>query len=309
VALKQRLTAGEFGKPVAATVIGCWPRSERYYGRNDWAGKFRRDGRWIMDSPASNALAHFIHLTLFLLGERAGESAAPTEVAAELYRANRIENYDTCSLRYAVTGGARLWVAYTHACSINIDPIITIDTDAGARLRYVSGRQIEILRDGQLVEALPLSTHPHRHMLAGFQQWVRRGTGSAPGSTLEAARCHVVAVNAASEAAPVIDVPATFVDVGPSSDNALLRSIRNIVPTMQTMTSKRCLLSEMRTAPWAAAPGVRRIDGYAHFAGPHKLTSPKPPKTPTGAAPSRPSVSVTVVPTSASAAAMVPKPA
>ncbi|HYO10595.1 MAG TPA: Gfo/Idh/MocA family oxidoreductase [Tepidisphaeraceae bacterium] len=309
VALKRRIITGEFGAPVAATVIGCWPRSERYYGRNDWAGKFRRDGRWIMDSPASNALAHFMHLTLFLLGPAEGQSAPPVEVAAELYRANRIENYDTCSLRYTLASGARVFVAYTHACNVNIDPIITVETDRGARIRYIAGRQIEILV-GEKLEVLPLSSHPHRHMLAGFQQWVRNGIESSPGSSLEAARVHVVSVNAASEAAPVVDVPPSFIDVGPSSDNALLRSIRNIVPAMQLAVSKKCLLGELAVAPWTAPAGVLPINGYSHFAGPHKpVAKPTTPGGPSGtSAAGRPSVSVTVqAQSSATAAASLPK--
>jgi hypothetical protein len=56
-----------------------------------------------MDSPASNALAHFLHLSLFFLGAGFHESAQPTSVSAELYRANRIENYDTCNLQFTVT--------------------------------------------------------------------------------------------------------------------------------------------------------------------------------------------------------------
>src|SRR5207248_7972248 len=78
--LKQRMLCGEFGKPLSATVIGCWPRSERYFGRNDWAGRFKRDGRWVMDSPATNALAHFINLAMFLLGPAPASSASPTHV-------------------------------------------------------------------------------------------------------------------------------------------------------------------------------------------------------------------------------------
>src|SRR4051812_59806 len=93
--LKHRLISGELGQATSATVIGCWPRSERYFGRNDWAGRFKRDGRWVMDSPATNALAHFINLAMFLLGDTTSTSASATHMAAELYRANRIENFDT----------------------------------------------------------------------------------------------------------------------------------------------------------------------------------------------------------------------
>src|SRR5207249_3033108 len=115
--LKQRIVDGEFGKPLTVRVTGCWPRSERYFARNAWAGRFRRDGCWVMDSPASNALAHFLHLALFLLGPTRQQSAHPDAVTAELYRANEIENYDTCSMRFVVDNNVPIYVAYTHACA------------------------------------------------------------------------------------------------------------------------------------------------------------------------------------------------
>ena len=181
-----------------------------------------------------------------------------------------------------------MYVAYTHACTTNIDPIVTIEMEK-ARLRYVAGRQIEIIVDGQ-VETLPLSSHPHRYMLAGFQKWVREGTDSTLGSTLEMARAHVVAVNAASEAAPVADVPAAFVDVGTGPDHAPLRAIRNVVPAMQLATNRKCLLHELDTNAWTVRAGTKHINGYSHFGGPHKNGK-------SNAAPAtRPSVTVNVQP-------------
>ena len=59
----------------------------------------QRDGRWVMDSPAANALSHFLQLPLYLLGPSMNQAATPVKVEAELYRANSIENYDTCSIR------------------------------------------------------------------------------------------------------------------------------------------------------------------------------------------------------------------
>ena len=46
--LKQRLLAGEFGVILSASVLGCWPRGQRYYTRNDWAGALKRDDRWVL---------------------------------------------------------------------------------------------------------------------------------------------------------------------------------------------------------------------------------------------------------------------
>lgn len=273
--LKDRLIAGEFGRPLSASVIGCWPRSERYFGRNDWAGRMRRDNRWVMDSPASNALAHFLHLALFLLGGTRGGSARPVSVAAELYRANRIENYDTCTMKFGVGRNEvtdwsepdlPLTIAYTHACQHAVEPIVLIETEA-ARISYVSGRHIEIM-NGTQGELLPLSSSPHKHMLASFKTWVRQGTNVVIGSTLESARAHVVAFNAASEATPIVDVPMEFIDVLPEPDQSRLRAIQGIVPALQSCISDRCFLHETGLAPWSRPPSTLLINGYSHFRGP-----------------------------------------
>ena len=48
-----------------------WPRDERYYSRNGWAGvKRTNDGTWILDSPTNNACAHFLHNMFYVLGDR-----------------------------------------------------------------------------------------------------------------------------------------------------------------------------------------------------------------------------------------------
>src|SRR5439155_12971925 len=107
-AVKRLLLDGAIGRPRAATLLACWPRGLAYFSRNGWAGRFRRDGAWVMDSPASNAMSHFVNLLLFWLGEAPAAPAVPVAVEAELYRANDIENYDTCSLRVQTAGGAEL---------------------------------------------------------------------------------------------------------------------------------------------------------------------------------------------------------
>jgi predicted dehydrogenase len=265
--VKDRLLAGEFGKALGARVIGCWPRSERYFGRNDWAGRMRREGRWVMDSPASNALAHFLHLALFMLGPTRQETAHATSVAAELYRANPIENYDTCSMHFTIGDGLPLYVAYTHACASTIDPIVTIDTEQ-AQISYIAGQHIKVRKSTGAVETLPLSANPHKHMLKAFAAWVGGEVDSVIGSTLEMARDHVVAVNAASEAAPVVDVPHAHIDVMRAADRTLLRAIREILPAMKSCIADRCTLNQTGLAPWSSPPQSKLINGYTHFSGP-----------------------------------------
>src|SRR6185369_5530632 len=63
--LKRRIIRGEFGVVLSASVLGCGPRSQEYYTRNDWAGKIQRGGSWVLDSPANNAMSHYLHLAMF----------------------------------------------------------------------------------------------------------------------------------------------------------------------------------------------------------------------------------------------------
>ncbi len=114
--LKRDVMAGRFGAPLSARCLALWPRTERYYHRNHWAGK-RRDpeGRWIRDSPVNSATAHFLHNMLFLLGDRLDTSASPVSIAARLARANDIETFDTIGAQVHTESGADLLFLASHA--------------------------------------------------------------------------------------------------------------------------------------------------------------------------------------------------
>jgi len=108
LSLKRDIADGLFGKPKRLRTIVLWPRSDRYYARG-WAGKLRdQAGNLIMDSVANNATAHYIHNMFFVLGQTMDESARPARVTAELYRANRIENFDTAAMRVHTEDGTEL---------------------------------------------------------------------------------------------------------------------------------------------------------------------------------------------------------
>lgn len=265
-ALKRRLVMGEFGQVKSVQVIACWPRSEAYFGRNDWAGRFGRNGVWIMDSPATNAMAHFLHLALFLVGPSVQESLTPTAVSAELYRANRIENYDTCSYCAMLPGDLPLHLVYTHACATTVEPRIVLETEL-ATIKFISGLQIEITTESGS-EIIQLSNESRANMIRTFQKWMRLGVDSAIGATLEMARAHTVTVNAASESSPIFDVPADEVEKLSTEDEIPLNAIRNIVPAMQAAHSRKCMLHETGMISWTQAAGTKEVDQYAHFRGP-----------------------------------------
>ena len=127
-ALKRDIIRGRFGKPLRLKTLCFWPRGEAYYRRNDWAGKKRDDGgRWVLDSPANNAMAHFLHNLFYVLGDEAGTSAAPKSVAAELYRAYRIENFDSVACRIFTLDGTELLFYASHTTSVEQGPMFEFE--------------------------------------------------------------------------------------------------------------------------------------------------------------------------------------
>jgi predicted dehydrogenase len=274
IALKQRLMSGELGRPKSATLLACWPRGDRYYRRNTWAGKLQRNGAWVLDSPASNALSHFIHLVMYVLGRTPAEAARPLAIEAELYRANAIENYDTCCMRIKLAGDIDFVVALTHACTETIEPEIEIITDR-ARVRLLAGRSIEIRRESggdNGVESISQEGGRYGNVIGAFSRRLR-GVADAPcGATLEMARAHVVAINGASEAAAVHDVPANVLISGTAKDGSPVRAIPDIHNIFRQCTQQRKLLHESGLAPqWARKAQGTGLDGYARFGGPKRM--------------------------------------
>jgi predicted dehydrogenase len=124
LALKRDILAGRFGRPMSFKTLVLWSRSRAYYQRNAWAGRIRSaEGDWVLDSPVNNATAHYLHNMLFLLGSTLETSVVPTEVYAELYRANPIENYDAAALRVATEPGVDLLFLTAHPVLEVIGPL------------------------------------------------------------------------------------------------------------------------------------------------------------------------------------------
>ncbi len=124
LALKADIQAGKYGTPTDWRTMVLWPRDFAYYKRGTgWAGRITSpDGTPLYDSIANNATAHYLHNLLYLLGEN-GAACLPDVVEAELYRANEIENYDTCKVNMTMPGGAKLCYIASHATAGIINPL------------------------------------------------------------------------------------------------------------------------------------------------------------------------------------------
>lgn len=117
LALKARMVAGEFGKPLEFSFLGLTSRKPTYFRRSNWAGRLRLGGGLVLDSCLGNAMAHFLNNMLFLSATDSVESRArPLDMECELYRANAIEGCDTIFARCGLNNGTTLRLAASHAC-------------------------------------------------------------------------------------------------------------------------------------------------------------------------------------------------
>lgn len=150
--LKARLLAGEFGALREVRFLGCWPRAETYFTRNDWAaGLMTNDGRLLLDSCFANAMAHFVHNTLFWAGlDGMDHWAEPREARAVLFRAHAIPGADTFFVEAAADRGVTLRLGLTHACagrSVNreevhcADAVVRFDVGEGGEVAWNDGRR------------------------------------------------------------------------------------------------------------------------------------------------------------------------
>ena len=130
--LKKDILSGLYGKPKRMKSLCFWPREKVYYERNRWAGKkMDEGGRWILDSPLGNAMAHFIHNMFYLLGQRTHVCDQPTEIQGECYRAYPIENYDTGLFRAYTSQGVEILFYGSHVTGWKKDPVFHFEFEDG----------------------------------------------------------------------------------------------------------------------------------------------------------------------------------
>jgi predicted dehydrogenase len=151
--LKSDCLAGRFGRPVRLRTLVCWPRGKDYYARNRWAGALQDpQGRWVLDSPVSNATAHFLHNMLYVIGPSRVESATVAKVEAQLFRANPIPNYDTAALEITTDDGVALHYYVSHATETETGPDFIYEFERGTIVYDRTSEQLKAFGpDGEAI--------------------------------------------------------------------------------------------------------------------------------------------------------------
>ena len=232
--VKSRIVSGELGQVKRLACRSRAPRPDKYYARNEWAGRLKVGDAWVLDGPSNNALSHQIADMLYLASAAARTFATPRTVRAELYHAREIESEDTSSIEIHTAEGPVAYFVVSHCADAHDRPLIEVECSAGraswedsglTRISYADGRVESLDGDPVLPQVLAL---------ANFTEAVRAGDADLLKCDLKMGRNFTLALNGAFESAGRIRaIPAEFsrrVGEGPDArtvvdgmDEAILR--------------------------------------------------------------------------------------
>jgi predicted dehydrogenase len=281
--LKRDILAGVLGRAARLKCLCPHPRTEEYYGRNNWAGMQKTSGadipvcddgrqeclphRWILDSPVNNAVAHMLHIMLYVLGPTRELGATPVDVVAELYRANPITNYDTAALRAHTEDGTEILFYASHAVDVKQFTAWWFEFEK-ATVTMEGTRLVARLKDGTVRDYGELEGHLRKlHDAVDAVRGTGGGTppvGQLPmACSLEAARAQTVCMNGAQESREIVDFPKPMVRVA-GAPGKRLTWVPGLATILQTCCEQSVLPSEADVS-WAKPGRVVDLRGYTQF--------------------------------------------
>ena len=263
-ALKNDIQAGMYGRPRRLKCLYLWPRNEAYYRRNDWAGKLKdAEGRWILDSPANNAMAHDLHNMFYVLGGERETAARPVRVEAELYRAHKIENFDTAALRCHTGDGVEILFYVSHAAAVDTGPVFSYEFERGAV--RAAGRESDI--KGFLPSGEKNYSTPDREPLRKMWEAIDQVRGEdLPSCGLEAALGQTLAVNGAQDSRPEVEEFPGEIIVSQGEPGNREVTVAGLAEVLDECYQENALPSELGV-PWSRKGRAVSLADYVYFPG------------------------------------------
>jgi predicted dehydrogenase len=264
--MRTRLTDGRLGAIQEMRCMIGWPRPASYYARNAWAGHLWDNGRWILDGPVTNAVAHYLTNMLYLLAAQQGANAALATMRAELYRAKPIATYDTACLEMHSIGGARLLFSTSHAVAHPLEPVMTVRCDRGT-LDWTAQNDTAILHYADGREERFANPDPAYNAVRPFEYVARFAAGQEVAllSGLAEGGPHVLAVNLSFESSgDVWPVTIEYTENTVAQDGSDLMVIKGMEEALQQSYAHGQLFSD-QGVPWGCATPSVSAAGYARF--------------------------------------------
>jgi len=223
--LKADILKGALGAPVSLKTAISWPRTLGYYGRGTkWGGRISRDGKLILDSIASNACAHYLHNMLFVLGDKENRSAEVTGLKGQCFRANDIENFDTCALTMTTADGVPLYFVASHAAETQRNPEFVYSFDKADVIYSQDEEPIiqAVFHDGhRVLYGDPFANNFKK--LTDCVECVKKGT--APVCTVETAMPHTGVIERIYRELPIRNFPEEQICFLPEENRICVRGL------------------------------------------------------------------------------------
>ena len=262
--LKKSVLQGALGKPRRLKTLCLWPRGKDYYEKSTWLGRIKDEaGNWILDSPANNAMAHFLHNLFYVLGERADTSASPVAVEAELYRAYPIENFDSVACRASIQDGVELLFYASHTVPEDRGPMFSFEFEEAQATYGETSDDVVItdIRGKKRHCGSPEAEHPFKKLFEAVKA-VRIPIPVLCGP--EAASSQILCVNGIQESVPEIT---NFSDSMINRDNAQNRLwVKGLDEALVTCYQRGILPSEANF-PWAQRGKKVDLRDYHFYPG------------------------------------------
>lgn len=236
--LKQDILDGVFGKPLSMKTIILTGRKLDYYGRGSgYAGCISKNGHLVLDSVASNACAHYVYNMLYLLGDKMNTAADANLEQCECYRANDIENFDTCTMKLTAAG-IPLFFAASHAADIGTPYTFCFEFENATVTNGEGGTYLATFKDGTTkTYANPLS---HGEGKKTFDCIDAIKNGTLPVCGVHTTLPHVKLIEDIYKNIPIVNFPAKEVAC---IDNKM--TVTNLGERMLNAYEKTCMLSEI----------------------------------------------------------------
>ena len=263
--IKEIAVSGTLGKLLNCRCLALWPRGGDYYARNEWAGRLESGGTVVRDSPAQNAVSHYLNTMLFLAGTTYAKSATPASVYGENYRAKPIESADTQFVRVKTVTGAviEFWCSHAGEHHIDIEMILTFERGE-IKIRCTEGFSSYVIAPAQgvpesaieLVENEEADAEIRFRVFAESIEAAKRG--ESPVSSIENAAIHTLVIESLFErCSPVRLVSKVFIQSIPdTSDGDSSVHGTNVIKGLESISAdcfERRLSYHEAGAKWAHA--------------------------------------------------------
>ena len=260
-AMKKAILDGLLGDIECIKCKGLWPRATSYYQRNNWAGRLSVEGHWVLDSPFSNAFAHWLNLLCFFAGSKLRDAAVPKSIEAELYKTYPIESADTACLHIATEEGIPLFFWVSHSCIDPINPILEIRGSKGSLVWTIHN---VLFRNGDCETVfMPTASQTEGKHLMYTAIIDKLQGGDAFICNLSIARNQTLCTNGAFEVSTIHPMDQRFLTIQ-DKDGDAQTEILGVADTFNKAFAEEKLWSEMGVE-WANKPSIATLEHYTEF--------------------------------------------